>query len=200
MILREERASPEAVGLAAAFGFGVRKSACCKGTNAGTGTLAAPKRSDRAGSRRMNAMTHSTRLTGAMIGLVLLAAPALVLLAYRNIETTILLAGLAAILGVVVATVLMADALTRPLVEMADAVTTLARARTAEIAGEAQGTNVVTLAAYAQRRRNPSAAAVVPPGGAGGPRVERCYEPAPGPPVGSTVDIVIPSDRREQRP
>ncbi|HKA80219.1 MAG TPA: hypothetical protein VKD43_09300 [Xanthobacteraceae bacterium] len=145
-------------------------------------------------------MTHSTRLTGAMIGLVLLAAPALVLLAYRNIETTILLAGLAAILGVVVATVLMADALTRPLVEMADAVTTLARARTAEIAGEAQGTNVVTLAAYAQRRRNPSAAAVVPPGGAGGPRVERCYEPAPGPPVGSTVDIVIPSDRREQRP
>ena len=75
-------------------------------------------------------MTHSTRLTAAMIGLVLLAAPALVLLAYRDVETSILLAGLAAILGVVIAAVLMADALTRPLVEMADAVTTLSRPRT----------------------------------------------------------------------
>src|SRR5262245_40541760 len=208
MILREERASPEAVGLAAAFGFGVRKSACCKGTNAGTGTLAAPKRSDRAGSRRMNAMTHSTRLTGAMIGLVLLAAPALVLLAYRNIETTILLAGLAAILGVVVATVLMADALTRPLVEMADAVTTLARARTAEIANDAPSTNVVSWEPYAQRKRafatsqQASGADVHARRDDGGATARQAAEwrrrHTPAPAVGSTIDIVIPSDRREQ--
>lgn len=151
-------------------------------------------------------MTHSTRLTAAMIGLVLLAAPALALLAYRNVETSILLAGLAAILGVVVATVLMADALTRPLVEMADAVTTLARARTAELASDAQHTNVVALGAYAQRNRTYAAAAepASSPDGAGGVRTAEQRKPdtgqTTGQPIGSTIDFVIPSDRREQRP
>jgi hypothetical protein len=154
-------------------------------------------------------MTHSTRLTAAMIGLVLLAAPALALLAYRNVETSILLAGLAAILGVVVATVLMADALTRPLVEMADAVTTLARARTADLASGAQPANVVPLAPYAQRKR-PFAAAPEPASspdvhgpldgdGAGGARAAKWpCKPAGGQAIGSTIDFVIPSDRREQ--
>ncbi len=151
-------------------------------------------------------MTHSTRLTAAMIGLVLLAAPALALLAYRNVETSILLAGLAAILGVVVATVLMADALTRPLVEMADAVTTLARARTAELASDAQHMNVVALEAYAQRKRTYAAEAepASSPDGAGGARAAEQRKPdtgqTTGQPVGSTIDFVIPSDRREQRP
>lgn len=160
-------------------------------------------------------MTHSARLTAAMIGLVLLAAPALALLAYRDVETSILLAGLAAILGVVIAAVLMADALTRPLVEMADAVTTLARARTAELAdaGDAPRTNVVALEPYAQRRRTLVAAAKPARshpvryasyeprdgGGASGTQVvERLRKRTPGPAIGSTVDIVIPSDRREQ--
>ena len=154
-------------------------------------------------------MTHSTRLTAAMIGLVLLAAPALALLAYRNVETSILLAGLAAILGVVVATVLMADALTRPLVEMADAVTTLARARTAELASDAQPTNVVPLELYAQRKRAFTAAAEPAgcpgghePLGGDGARVARAAKsrckPTGGQTIGSTIDFVIPSDRREQ--
>jgi hypothetical protein len=141
-------------------------------------------------------MTHSARLTAAMIGLVFLAAPALVLLAYRNVETSILLAGLAAILGVVVATVVMADALTRPLVEMADAVTALARARTAELAGDAQHA----------RRKRASAAAAEPAGGsvygplrdAPGPRAEEPCKPSTRATIGSTIDFVIPSDRREQ--
>jgi hypothetical protein len=139
-------------------------------------------------------MTHSTRLTAAMIGLVLLAAPALALLAYRNVETSILLAGLAAIMGVVVATVLMADALTRPLVEMADAVTTLARARTAEIVSnaqhtsDAQHTNVVALQPYAQRKR-------AEPGES---KTRHKTGQKTGQAVGSTIDFVIPSDRREQ--
>jgi hypothetical protein len=139
-------------------------------------------------------MTHSTRLTAAMIGLVLLAAPALALLAYRNVETSILLAGLAAILGVIVATVLMADALTRPLVEMADAVTTLARARTAEIVSnaqhtnDAQHTNVVALQPYAQRKRAEP----------GEPKTRHQTGQKTGQAVGSTIDFVIPSDRREQ--
>jgi hypothetical protein len=151
-------------------------------------------------------MTHSTRLTAAMIGLVLLAAPALALLAYRNVETSILLAGLAAILGVVVATVLMADALTRPLVEMADAVTALARARTAEIASEAQPTNVVPLAPYAQRKRAFAAAepasfpdmqgSLARAGGASA--AEWGCKPGGVQAIGGTVDFVIPSDRREQ--
>jgi hypothetical protein len=153
----------------------------------------------------MHAMTHSTRLTAAMIGLVLLAAPALALLAYRNVETSILLAGLAAILGVVVATVLMADALTRPLVEMADAVTTLARARTAELASEAQHANdaqyanVVALETYSQRKR--ALAAGAEPGGTRAPE-RRKYQAGqtPGQAIGSTIDFVIPSDRREQHP
>ena len=160
-------------------------------------------------------MTHSTRLTAAMIGLVLLAAPALALLAYRDVETSILLAGLAAILGVVIAAVLMADALTRPLVEMADAVTTLARARTAELADadNAPRTNVVALEPYAQRRRTFVAAAKPARshpvryesyeprdgGGASGTQVvERLRKRTPGPAIGSTIDIIIPSDRREQ--
>ena len=166
-------------------------------------------------------MTHSTRLTAAMIGLVLLAAPALALLAYRNVETSILLAGLAAILGVVVATVLMADALTRPLVEMADAVTTLARARTAELTNDTQYTNAVALKPYAQKpyaqksyaqRKRTFAAAAGPASGAdvqarydgngagGSGAAEPRRKPAPGQAIGSTIDIVIPSDRREQRP
>lgn len=163
-------------------------------------------------------MTHSTRLMAAMIGLVLLAAPALALLAYRNVETSILLAGLAAILGVVVATVLMADALTRPLVEMADAVTTLARARTAELASDAQHTNVVALEPYAQRKRAYAAAAEpasspdvhgpLDGSGAGATRTAERRKPntgqttwqTTGQPIGSTIDFIIPSDRREQRP
>lgn len=160
-------------------------------------------------------MTHSARLTAAMIGLVLLAAPALALLAYRDVETSILLAGLAAILGVVIAAVLMADALTRPLVEMADAVTTLARARTAELADadSAPHTNVVALEPYAQRKRAFVAAAKPARshpvryesyeprdgGGASGTQVvERLRKRTPGPATGSTIDIIIPSDRREQ--
>jgi hypothetical protein len=156
----------------------------------------------------MNAMAHSTRLMAAMIGLVLLAAPALALLAYRNVETSILLAGLAAILGVVVATVLMADALTRPLVEMADAVTTLARARAAELASEAQRANVVALEPYAQRKRAFAAAAepASSPGAhrpldgdsTNGTRAAERRKSATGQAIGSTIDFVIPSDRREQ--
>ena len=153
-------------------------------------------------------MTHSTRLTAAVIGLVLLAAPALALLAYRNVETSILLAGLAAILGVVVATVLMADALTRPLVEMADAVTTLARARTAELASGAQATNVVPLEPYTQRKRAFAAAAEpasspdvhgpLDGDSAGGTRAAERRKSTAGQSIGSTIDFVIPSDRREQ--
>lgn len=136
-------------------------------------------------------MTHSARLTAAMIGLVLLAAPALALLAYRNVETSILLAGLAAILGVIVATVLMADALTRPLVEMADAVTALARARTAELADGPQHVNVVELEPHARRKRASTAAAV---------RAAEPRKPSTRATIGGTIDFVIPSDRREQHP
>lgn len=130
----------------------------------------------------------------------------------RNVD---LLAGLAAILGVVIAAVLMADALTRPLVEMADAVTTLARARTAELADadNAPRTNVVALEPYAQRRRTFGAAATPARshpvryesyeprdgGGASGTQVvERLRKRTPAPAIGSTIDIIIPSDRREQ--
>jgi hypothetical protein len=156
----------------------------------------------------MNAMAHSTRLTAAMIGLVLLAAPALALLAYRNVETSILLAGLAAILGVVVATVLMADALTRPLVEMADAVTTLARARAAELASEAQHANVVALEPYVQRKRafaaaaepasSPDAYGPLDGHSTGGTPAAERRKSTTGQAIGSTIDFVIPSDRREQ--
>jgi hypothetical protein len=155
-------------------------------------------------------MMHSTRLTAAMIALVLLTAPALALLAYRNVETSILLAGLAAILGVVVAAVLMADALTRPLVEMADAVATLARARTAELdpaGSNKHRMNVITLEPCAQRKRpfgaESASYSVVrqPLDGAvasGNQAAERRCKHTSAPAMGSTIDIIIPSDRREQ--
>jgi hypothetical protein len=64
-------------------------------------------------------------LLAAAIVLALLMAPALGVLADRSIGAFVLLGGLATILGVLTVAVLLADACTQPLVEMADAVRAL---------------------------------------------------------------------------
>ncbi len=157
-------------------------------------------------------MIQSARLTAAMIGLVLLTAPALGLLAYRNAETSILLAGLAAILGVIVVATLMADSLTRPLAQVADAIEALAREKSAALIheGNKQRVTVVALEQYAQRKHTfiaavESANDPVPHqtrDGAiatGNEAVERLRMYAASESIGNTIDIIIPSDRREQQ-
>ena len=70
-------------------------------------------------------MTLATRLTLAMTGLVLLTATALGLLAFRNAEISMQLAGLAAVAAALLLAVLAARALTRPLARMAHAAGTM---------------------------------------------------------------------------
>jgi hypothetical protein len=149
----------------------------------------------------------SMRLTAAMIVLALLTAPALGLLADRNVETSVLLAGLAAILGVLMVAVLSADTLTRPLVEMADAVQALARDKSAQPNHESdeRHDNVVALQPHAQRMRMVIATVELAGrpkalGGAiatGNPAAERRCKLTTAHAVGNYVDIAIHFDGRE---
>ena len=149
----------------------------------------------------------SMRLTVAMIALALLTAPALGLLADRDVGTSVLLAGVAAILGVLMVAVLLADALTRSLVAMTDAVQVLARDKSAEPNHERdkQHDSVVALQLYAPRicmviAAVESASRPNALGGAiaiGNPAVERRCKLTNAHAVGKYLDIVIPSDRRE---
>jgi hypothetical protein len=149
----------------------------------------------------------SMRLTVAMIALALLTAPALGLLADRNVGTSVLLAGLVAFLGVLMVAVLMTDALTRSLVAMTDAVQVLARDKSSEPNHERdrQHDNFVALQPHAQRIRMVIAAVELAscPKALGGaiatenPAVERRCMLTNAHAVGKYIDIVVPSDRRE---
>ena len=149
---------------------------------------------------------QSIRYTAAVTVLALPAAAALGLLAGRNVGTAVVLAGLAATLGVLMVAVLLADALTRPLVELADAVQALARDKSAEPSRESdiRYDNVVALQPHAQRIRVVVAAvqAASRPKARGSaiatanPAIERFGDAINVRAAGTYVDILIPSDRR----
>jgi hypothetical protein len=166
---------------------------------------ASPLRLARIGPRSLT--MQSTRYTAAVTVLALLTATALGLLADRNVGTAVVLAGLAAVLGVLMVAILLADALTRPLAELVDAVHALARDRSAEPNRDSdiRYDNVVALLPQAQRIRLVVAAvqsanrpkaldgAIAP----GHPAIERFGESIKVRTVGTHIDILIPSDRRE---
>jgi hypothetical protein len=148
---------------------------------------------------------QSTRLTATTTALALLTA--LGLFADRDVATFVLLAGLAAILGVLMMALLLADALARPLVELAGAVAALARDKSARPNREddMQRDNVVALQLQARSirmvvaavesvsRRKALGAAIA----TGNPAVQRRYRFTRAHAIGTYIDIVIPSDRRE---
>jgi hypothetical protein len=166
---------------------------------------ASPLRLARIGPRSLT--MQPPRYTTAVTVLALLTAAALGLLADRNVGTAVLLAGLAAVLGVLLAAILLADALTRPLVELADAVQALARDESAgpNRASDIRYDNVVVLPPQAQRLRLVVAAvqSASRPKALGGaiatahPAIERFGETIKVRAVGTYIDILIPSDRRE---
>jgi hypothetical protein len=141
----------------------------------------------------------SKRWTTAIVSLAMTAS-ALSLFADRNVETTVLLAALAAILGVLTVTVLL-------LTEMVEAVQMLARDSSAKhhheggnhyddvIALEPQAHHlrlVITAVESVSRSRALGDAIAT-----GNPTIERRYKLTSVHAVGNYVDIVIPSDRHE---
>jgi hypothetical protein len=138
---------------------------------------------------------QSSRLTDAMMVFALLTAAALGLLADRDVGTSVVLAGVA-IFGVLMVVVLLADALTRPLVELADAVQALARSRSTGPNHESdmQHDNVVALQPQAQPIRTAVA------GLESASRPKALCESINATAVGTYIDIVIQSDRRERYP
>jgi PAS domain S-box-containing protein len=123
---------------------------------------------------------QSTRYTAAVTVLALMTAAALGLLADRNVGTAAVLAGVAAVLGVLTVAILLADAVTRPLVELAAAVQTLARDRSAE--PDIRYSNVV--ASHTITAWNPAA--------------ERLYQYTAAEAIGRNIEIIIPPDRLEE--
>jgi hypothetical protein len=164
-----------------------------------------PLRLARVGPRSLT--MQSSRHTAAVAVLALLTAAALGLLADRNVGTAVVLAGLAAVLGVLMVAILLADALTRPLVALADAVQALARDRSAEpnresdiqydnvaaLQPQARRIHVVVAAPESASRTKAFGAAIV----TGHPAIERFGESIEVRAVGTYIDILIPSDRRE---
>jgi hypothetical protein len=140
----------------------------------------------------------SMRLTVAIIAMAL-TVPALGLLAGRNVEASVLFAGLAATLGVLMLAVLLAAALTRPLVEIADAVQALARNKSVEPnhGGDQPHHNIVTSQPHAQRMPM----VIAPVKTASGPTAPAGVIASPDKltnthAAGKYIDFVIPSDRR----
>jgi hypothetical protein len=141
----------------------------------------------------------SMRWTTAIVVLALIAS-ALSLFADRNVETSVLLAGMAAILGVLTVTVLL-------LAEIVDAVQVLVRDNSAKHHHESrrQYDDAVTLAPHAHHLRMVIAAveSVSRSKALGGTiaardlAMERHGKLASMHAVGSHIDIVIPSDRHE---
>jgi hypothetical protein len=146
---------------------------------------------------------QSTRYTAAVTVLALMTAAALGLLADRNVGTAAVLAGVAAVLGVLMVAILLADALTRPLVELAAAVQALARDRSAEpdirysnvVASQPQAQRIRVVVAAVQSASRPKAldGAIA----AANPALERFGDAINVRAVGTYIDILIPSDRRE---
>jgi PAS domain S-box-containing protein len=141
-------------------------------------------------------MALATRLTVAMIGLILLTATALALLAFRDAETPTQLAGLAAVAGVIV----LAHALAKPL------------ARTAEdlaAPGSERHGLEAALEQYAQRERTLSAAVeltrspIITTALDGkitdwNPSAERLYGYTAAEAIGKSIEIIVPPDRRDE--
>jgi len=149
----------------------------------------------------------SMPMRAAVIALAVLAVPALGLAADRNIESAILLAALAAILGAATAAIVLADIMARPLVEIARAVRDLApgevRATGCEdderrddvIAREqcARRISIVIGAAQAAPRPHPPDAIA-----SAKPAAARRYRFVPAPTLGNLVDMLVPPDDRER--
>ena len=147
---------------------------------------------------------QSTRLAAATIALALLTA--LGLLADRDAAAFVLLAGLAAITGVLLVVLPLAAALARPLADLAEAVRALAHDKPSRpnhrsdmqhddvvaLQPQAQGIHMVIAAVESASRRNALGAAIA----TGNPAVQRRYTFSRTDAVGTCIDIVIPSDRR----
>jgi hypothetical protein len=148
---------------------------------------------------------QSTRLATATIALALLTA--LGLFADRDVAALVLLAGLAAISGVLVVVLPLAAALARPLVDLAEAVGALARDKSGRpnhqsdmqhddvvaLQPQAQGIHMVIATVESASRRKALGAAIA----TGNPAVQRRYTFTRTHAVGTYIDIVIPSDRHE---
>src|SRR5712691_1120900 len=143
----------------------------------------------------------SMPMRATVIALAVLAVPALGLAADRNIESAILLAALAAILGAATAAIVLADILARPLVEIARAVRALApgevraTGRDDVIAREqcARRISIVIGAAQAAPRPHPPDAIA-----SAKPTAARRYRFVPAPVLGNLVDMLVPPDDRER--
>jgi PAS domain S-box-containing protein len=125
-------------------------------------------------------MALAIRLIAAMTGLVLLTATALGALAYRSIETPILLAGLAAVAGILVLAVLLAWAMAR------NSANAASRQRERMLAAVQSARHpIVTLTLDGKITSwNPGA--------------ERLYGYTSAEAVGNNIDIIIPPDRRDE--
>lgn len=144
-----------------------------------------------------------------MAGLIVLAslmAPVLWGLADQSIGAAVLLIGLATILGVLTVAVLLADAFTRPLVEMAGAVQELVRDQSGVSGGDTDDrhNNMVAVSMRPQCVRVVAAVQLVSDRKTRGaqstewtPAVRSRSELASPDGVGAHIDIVIPSDCRE---
>jgi PAS domain S-box-containing protein len=131
-------------------------------------------------------MALAIRLIAAMTGLVLLTATALGALAYRSIETPILLAGLAAVAGILVLAILLAWAVARKFGNVA-------------IALEQSTQRERMFSAAVQSARHPIV--TMTPDGTittWNPAAEGLYGFTSAEAIGNNIDIIIPPDRRDE--
>jgi PAS domain S-box-containing protein len=131
-------------------------------------------------------MALAIRLIAAMTGLVLLTATALGALAYRSIETPILLAGLAAVAGILVLAIRLAWAVARKFGNVA-------------IALEQSTQRERMFSAAVQSARHPIV--TMTPDGTittWNPAAEGLYGFTSAEAIGNNIDIIIPPDRRDE--
>ena len=153
-------------------------------------------------------MALATRLMATMTGLVLLTAAALGLLAYRNIETPTLLAGLAAVAGILVLAVPLAWTVVR---NSADAAAAELHDQTAALLDERGKRRAVEFALdkHVQRERMFSASIesasypIITKALDGtittwNPAAERLYRYTSAEAIGNNIDIIIPPDLRDE--
>jgi PAS domain S-box-containing protein len=164
-------------------------------------------------------MALAIRLIAAMTGLVLLTATALGLLAYRSIETPILLEGLAAVAGILALAVPLAWTVARSSANGAigvrsggfDRMAAELRDKSAALIDESNKRRAIELALgqYAQRERMFSATveqASYPiitktldgTITAWNPAAEQLYRYTSAEAIGNNIDIIIPPDRRDE--
>jgi PAS domain S-box-containing protein len=153
-------------------------------------------------------MALAIRLTAAMTGLVVLTATALGLLTYRSIETPSLLAGLAAVGGILAFAVLLARIVAG---DFADRAAAELRDKTAALIDESNKRQIIEFALenHAQRERMFSAAVeqasypIITKSLDGtitawNPAAERLYRYTSAEAIGSKIDIIIPPDLRDE--